>query len=608
MGNRTERRSCSSRFAAGLSRMPLAALLSLAMLAPAVCGQSPSEPKTPPREQTLTQRQATLQKGIAAFEQRMQRLAKLLAEDEPEKAEKLRDALAQSRERRIDRKLRELVTLLKSLQFSDAEKQQEVVLSDLEQILTILTETLGDLDLKRQRRERLAAMRRRIRTLIQEQSENLFRTRGLQSDAERAEELEKIASELEKIEESQSELREGAQDQQGQDAQRRERQQELEDRTRQAADKLKKMSEAEQDRPAESGAAQQAEKAAEAMQQAGRQMEGGQEQEARQSQEEAEEKLRRAIRRLREERDRLEDEQRAREIEEKQRELERKAGELENEMRKGARDSDRVPGRKNIGKAREQMQRAADRMGEKSPEQSERSQEAAVDELQQALDRLEEALRQMRNEELEETLAALEVRFKRMLASEEEIQASVQELNEKDAGQWRRVEQMRLAESGKLQNEVAQSCRTVQRIIVQEGTTVIFPEIVSQLAEDMEEIAKLLDVGDLSCDTQALLAGVIDILREIVAAIETNRDNMQNRNQNQQQQQQQQGDQQQPLLPDSAELKLLRSRQIGLNRRTAALGDENNPLTDEKKTALFDRLTARQRLLSDLTRKMNERK
>jgi hypothetical protein len=276
-------------------------------------------------------------------------------------------------------------------------------------------------------------------------------------------------------------------------------------------------------------------------------------------------------------------------------------------MRKGARDSERVPGRKNVGKAREQMQRAADRMGEKSPERSERSQEAAVDELQQALDRLEEALRQMRKEELEETLAALEVRFKRMLAREEEIQTSVQQLNEKDAGQWRRAEQMRLAESGKLQNEVAQSCRTVQRIIVQEGTTVIFPEIVSQLAEDMEEIARLLDVGDLSSDTQALLAGVIDILREIVAAIETNRDNMQNRDQDQQQQQQQ-GDQQQPLLPDSAELKLLRSRQIGLNRRTATLGDKRNPLAEEKKAALFDRLNARQRLLSDLARKMNERK
>ena len=66
------------------------------MLTPAVRGQSPSEPQTPPREQTLTQRQATLQKGIAAFEQRMQRLAKLLAEDEPEKAEKLRSSLKET--------------------------------------------------------------------------------------------------------------------------------------------------------------------------------------------------------------------------------------------------------------------------------------------------------------------------------------------------------------------------------------------------------------------------------------------------------------------------------------------------------------------------------
>ena len=269
MDNSTERCSSFSRLAAGWSRLPLTAMVAIAMPAAAARGQSPSERKTPPQEQTLTQRQENVQKSIAALEQRMQRLAKFLAEDEPDKAEKLRDALEQSRERRIDRRLREMVTLLKSLQYGDAEKQQEAVLSDLEQILTILTETLGDLDLKRQRRERLEAMRRRIRTLLQEQSENLFRTRSLKSDAERAEELEKLASELEKIEQAQSDLREGAQDQTGQDAKRREQQQELEDRTRQAADKLKEMSDAEQNHPAESEAAKAAEEAAEAMRQAG---------------------------------------------------------------------------------------------------------------------------------------------------------------------------------------------------------------------------------------------------------------------------------------------------------------------------------------------------
>ena len=340
---------------------------------------------------------------------------------------------------------------------------------------------------------------------------------------------------------------------------------------------------------------------------AGEQMESDRADEARESQEDAEEKLRRAIRRLRDERDRLEKKNREREIEEKQRDLEQKAGDLEKEMREGRKDSDRMPGRKNVGKAREQMQRAADRMGEKAPEQSERSQEAAIDELQQALDRLEEALRQMRREEMEETLAALEVRFKRMLASEERIQTAVQELSVKDAAQWRRAEQMRLAESATEQNEVVEACQTVHRIIVQEGTTVIFPEIVSQLAEDMQEIARLLDVGDLSENTQAVLDGVIEILREIVDAIETKRDEMQN-NDADQQQQQQAGDQQRPLLPGSAELKLLRSRQVGVNRRTAALADPKSALTDDQKTALFDRLTARQRRLSDLARRMNERK
>jgi hypothetical protein len=64
----------------------------------------------------------------------------------------------------------------------------------------------------------------------------------------------------------------------------------------------------------------------------------------------------------------------------------------------------------------------------------------------------------------------------------------------------------------------------------------------------------------------------------------------------------------QPLLPGSAELKLLKSRQVGINRRTGALAEESGEAPTPEQAAEFERLTERQRLLSDLTRKMNERK
>ena len=112
----------------------MAALTFIAALPTGAAGQSSDDQKSPPEKRPLIDRQEDVQKSLDRLEQRMQRLAKLLAEDEPEKAEKLRDALEQSRERRIDRRLTELVTLLKTLQYGDAEQQQESVLSDLENV------------------------------------------------------------------------------------------------------------------------------------------------------------------------------------------------------------------------------------------------------------------------------------------------------------------------------------------------------------------------------------------------------------------------------------------------------------------------------------------
>ncbi len=600
----------------------------------------------------LPERQKEVQERLARLEERMQRLAKLLGEDEPDKSVKLLDALERSREKRLTARTEEIATLLKTLQYGDAERSQERLMRDLEEVLAVLTETLSDLDARRAERERLEAIRRSIRTLIQEQSENLFRTRASKSDAQRAEAIQRAIDQLEQLERKQAELREGGQqsgEQSGEQppeatpkpADRAAEQKALEEQARDLAEQLRKMAESiagEQSAPSESGdpsppggsketpsqpsvpsvpsvapqsaeaqSAQDTQQAAEAMKQAAEALEIDKSSAAKEDQQRAEEQLRRAIRRLREEQQKLREKADLDEIEKTQRGLEQKAGGVEQQMQQGETPSKKTPGKENMGNARQQMQRAADRLGEESVEPAEQAQEQAIDELQQTLDQVDEALRQMRREEMEETLAALEVRFRRMLTAEQDIQASLADLNLKDPKEWRRAEQMRLAESAQSQKDVAADCRTVERIVVQEGTTVIFPEIVGQLAGDMEEIGRRLDLGDIAEQTQATLQGVIDVLQEIVAAIEQKREDMQDPEDQHDAPNSQEG-QPQPLLPGSAELKLLKSRQLGINRRTAALGEEMGEQPTPEQAAQFERLTERQRLLSDLTRKMNERK
>lgn len=583
----------------------------------------------------LPDRQKEVRERLERLEERMQRLAKLLGEDEPDKSVKLLDALERSREKRLAARSEELATLLKTLQYGDAERGQERLMRDLEEVLSVLTETLGDLDARRAERERLEAIRRSIRTLIQEQSENLFRTRASKADAQRAEAIQRAIDELEQLEKQQAALRESSQaantdKPDAKPAEQAAEQKALEEKARELSEQLRKMAEsidrpepagesgeappsepqpkAGEPRSAESQSSEQTDKAAEAMKEAAEALEASRPDEAKENQQKAEEQLRRAIRRLREEREKLREQAELKEIEETQRALEQKAGGVEQQMQQGETPSKKTPGKENMQKARDQMQRAADRLGEESVEPAEQAQEQAVDELQQTLDQVDEALRQLRREEMEETLAALELRFRRMLTSEQDIQTSLADLNLKDPKDWRRAEQMRLAESAQSQKDVAGDCRTVERIVVQEGTTVIFPEIVRQLAEDMEEVARRLDLGDTGEATLSSLAGVIDVLKEIVAAIEQKREDMQDPDKDQHDPPGGQQGQPQPLLPGSAELKLLKSRQVGINRRTGALAEESGEAPTPEQAAEFERLTERQRLLSDLTRKMNERK
>ena len=70
-----------------------------------------------------------------------------------------------------------------------------------------------------------------------------------------------------------------------------------------------------------------------------------------------------------------------------------------------------------------------------------------MEQLQRALDELDDALRQVRREELAETLTALEARFKSMLARQQQVLSAVVTLRARDVDSWTHNDQVRLAEA-----------------------------------------------------------------------------------------------------------------------------------------------------------------
>ena len=463
-------------------------------LSPCVIGQTPPSENAPQSDTPLDQKQAAIRDRVQRLENRMLELSRMLAEREPTKSERLRDGLSLAGKQRVRERVETLITLLKSERFSDAEAVETKLLTDLDALLKLLNSSLNELDRRRQERERLEQKKRAIRRLMEEQTQNLYRTQHLDQQMQREAGDEATAP------------------------------------SRDIADQLG-------------------------------------------------------------------------ELEQAQRATRRKLNDLQKTP-----DDPMSPnpdaGRQPLERAAENMRGAADRLGDMSPQQSGEQQKKALENMQEALDDLDDALRQVRREEMEQTLSAIEVRLRRMLTRERDVSVTVAALAEREPQAWTRSDEARLSEAAEIQAQVGEDCRAALRIVVDEGSTVIVPELLRQMAADMEFAGKQLAASDVSAPTRDTLADVVALLEEMLAAIESKQDEM-SKAKPQQQQPQNGGQQPQPLLPGSAELKLLRSSQLRLNERTLELRDATARAAAQASAA---RLSQRQARLSKLARQMNERK
>ena len=192
----------------------------------------------------------------------------------------------------------------------------------------------------------------------------------------------------------------------------------------------------------------------------------------------------------------------------------------------------------------------------------------------------------------------------RILSSAFEVRELVVELHAVAPDARTRAQARQIEETAVVQRQVTTDCEATLRILTDEGTTVILPELVRQLAADMGDLAGRLEASDVSPAALAAVDDIIAALKEILDVVAQKREEMQN------QEQQGEGspkDANEPLVPGSAELKLLRASQIRINSRTDELQKAVNGPPAPEAQRRFDELSARQRQLADLARRMNER-
>ncbi len=279
------------------------------------------------------------------------------------------------------------------------------------------------------------------------------------------------------------------------------------------------------------------------------------------------------------------------------------------------------PGQQKVQQAQKSMQQASGGLRKQDPADANRQQGKAIKELEEALREIEERLAQLREETQLEKLARLEARFREMLSIQQRltIQTALLEKKRSESGgtlarsdrnavraigdDERRMEAVR-SETEAKDAGLAGKAHQALEIILDDGTSVVFPDVVEQLRDDLITVGGLL-ADNLRTDsyTAAMQKEIETTLEELIEAL-------------QQAQQQKEGmggggggGGEPPLLPNSAELKLLRAAQLRVNRRTASLEEarpRNAPLDDVLKGET-QKIAERQAEIGEMTIRILER-
>ncbi|MCI0681277.1 MAG: hypothetical protein L0Y71_04165 [Gemmataceae bacterium] len=231
--------------------------------------------------------------------------------------------------------------------------------------------------------------------------------------------------------------------------------------------------------------------------------------------------------------------------------------------------------RKKVEEGNYQQKAAEDDIAKgKNPEAS-KDQDRAIEKFEDAKKKLEELLRQLREEELERTLADLLRRCERMLAMQiavyngtKGVDAAVKQNADKQPSRENKQDSLRLSDN---EGEIVVEARKAIEVLEAEGSAVAFPEVFQQVRDDMIHVQRRLGVTDVGEITQTIEQDIIDSLKEMIEALKKAKQDLQDKKNNPSPPGQS-PPQDSKLLELIQELKLIRSLQLRVNTRTKTYG------------------------------------
>ncbi|MCH7595119.1 MAG: hypothetical protein IID35_01045 [Planctomycetes bacterium] len=633
MSVRTKR----SRWASLSLRLALAAVFPISGVAaqePAPPGETNADEAVEKQVNALASKEEMIRDRFRRFEDRVFRLSEELADREPENAARLARALSRAGELGLSDKLDEIITLINDpSSLHAAIDQQAAWLSDADRLLSILLERDSDNEDRRDEIERLRQYRQRVNELLEQQESVRNASAQAQAAKRMGQQIDQALQRLKAMSEQQAKLSERSDAEATDPSKAGVQAKEQRHLSREAKELAEDISRIAKTTPPESADSQQMKEAREqaaaaaestksggqSMSQAAESMEQSDQQSRAEQQKEAEEALEEAREKLEKAKAALEQQPSAEELSKEQQSVKEETQALSEQMKKdgesqgqegksGGKSGQPSQGspsaQKKLDQAQQSMGDAAESLEQDAAGEAVPKQDEAIEKLEEAKKELEEALEQLRKEEREEALRDLESRFRELLAKQRPINEATLTLDEVGRDNFKRAERLRLADLSTDERELAKQAATCLHILDEEGTTIAFPRIVGQLGEDMETVAERLAVWKVGRVTQTIEQEIVETLEQLLAAVK--------KMQQESEQQDGQGsksDGNPPLLPKSAELRLLRASQNRVNTRTLATqrsvaeGDE----TAEGGMRVLRKLATRQLECQEIAKDMRDR-
>jgi hypothetical protein len=227
-----------------------------------------------------------------------------------------------------------------------------------------------------------------------------------------------------------------------------------------------------------------------------------------------------------------------------------------------------TPGRKQVQDAIGDQKKAEEKIDKDKKAEASNHQDEAIKKLEDARKKLEEILKQLREEEQQRLLAALQQRCQMMLAIQMEVQEGTQRLQkaiaQNEDQHASRPEEQRALQLSDREREIVRQAKKALELLETEGSAVAFPEVFSQVRDDAETVARRLGKADVGVVTQGIEQDIIDTLKEMIEALKKAQ---QGKSSPSKPGESKPGNQN--LIDIIAELKMIRSLQLRVNQRTA---------------------------------------